>query len=274
MSDRGASAELLVRARAALLDAMEALSPHHDGVILVGAQAVYLHTGRIEVALAEATKDSDVAIDPRVLPESPLIEDAMRSAGFLRGGQPGAWFNADGVPVDLMVPEMLAGGGGRRGVRIPPHAKYAARRTIGLEAAVVDHGPMTVRALGDDDRREVVMNVAGPAALLVAKLHKIGERVETPGRLQDKDAHDVYRLLRAVETGELADRFAHLTASDVAADVTETALQHLEVLFAAGPSAIGAEMAGRAEELVGDPDVVSASVSLLADDLVRVLRPT
>ena len=36
---------LYVAARHALLDAIEALSAHLDAVVLVGAQAVYLHTG-------------------------------------------------------------------------------------------------------------------------------------------------------------------------------------------------------------------------------------
>jgi hypothetical protein len=40
------------------------------------------------------------------------------------------------------------------------------------------------------------------AALVVAKLHKIGERENTPTRLVNKDAHDLYRILRAVSTYE------------------------------------------------------------------------
>lgn len=34
--------DLLVAARAALLDALEALGPHRDAVVLIGAQAIYL----------------------------------------------------------------------------------------------------------------------------------------------------------------------------------------------------------------------------------------
>ncbi|MDN5856283.1 MAG: hypothetical protein L0K86_26260 [Actinomycetia bacterium] len=54
------------------------------------------------------------------------------------------------------------------------------------------------------DGRAYTANVAGPAALLVAKLHKLGERQATPGRLIDKDAHDLYRLLVATPTENLA----------------------------------------------------------------------
>lgn len=42
-----ASDDLLVRSRAALLDALEALEDHRDSVIVVGAQAIYLRTKRL-----------------------------------------------------------------------------------------------------------------------------------------------------------------------------------------------------------------------------------
>jgi hypothetical protein len=64
----------------ALLDALEALHAHRDAVIVIGAQAIYLHTGAGEVALAEATKDSDLALDTRILPDEPLLEQAMTAA--------------------------------------------------------------------------------------------------------------------------------------------------------------------------------------------------
>ncbi|MPZ66978.1 MAG: hypothetical protein GEU83_16185 [Pseudonocardiaceae bacterium] len=51
-------------------------------MVLIGAQAIYLHTGRVHVALAEATKDSDRALDTRLLADEPLVEQAMRAAGF------------------------------------------------------------------------------------------------------------------------------------------------------------------------------------------------
>ncbi len=38
--------ELYVRARTALLDAADALAPHIDSLVLVGAQAIYLHTAQ------------------------------------------------------------------------------------------------------------------------------------------------------------------------------------------------------------------------------------
>ncbi|GLH97115.1 hypothetical protein [Phytohabitans aurantiacus] len=239
--------------------------------MVIGAQAIYLHTGKAPIALAEATKDCDLALDTRRLGPAPLIEEAMRTAGFhlnVEGRQPGSWLNADGIPVDLMVPESLAGAAGRRAARIPPHERNAARRAVGLEAAVVDHAPMAVPALDPEDRRCPVANVAGPAALLVAKLHKVGERQATPTRLIDKDAHDIYRLLVAVSTGRLAADLRHLRASELAGDASEQAIRFLDALFASGPDALGSTMAGRAEEGVGEPATVSASVAVLAKDLL------
>jgi hypothetical protein len=43
-------------------------------------------------------------------------------------------------------------------------------------------------------------------------------------------------------------------------------------LFADGPEALGPIMAGRAEQGIGDPSVVSASAAELAADLVAALR--
>lgn len=136
----------------------------------------------------------------------------MRRGGFERDvtkNQPGAWRNADGIPVDLMVPERLAGSGGKsaRGARIPPHDKHATRRARGLEAAVVDHDVMIVTALSSADPRACEARVAGTAALMIAKAHKIGERaVDAPDRLVDKDAHDVpatVALQAAILTSDL-----------------------------------------------------------------------
>jgi len=195
------------------------------------------------------TKDSDLALDVRTLADEPLLEEAMRAAGFeLDSGarQPGAWVNSRGIPVDLMIPEALAGAAGRRGARIPPHSKHAARRADGLEAAVVDHAPMPVRGLDPDDARVSIANVAGPSALLVAKLQKLGER------------------------GSLAATLSMLAQNSLAGPATRQAL--IREMFAAGAEAPGSVMAGRAEEGVGEPLTVAAAVAALADDLLSGVR--
>ncbi|GIH72252.1 MULTISPECIES: hypothetical protein [Sphaerimonospora] len=270
--------DLLVRARSALLDALGALDEHREAVIVIGAQAVYLRTAGIPVALAETTKDSDIALDPRRLDDDPLLEEAMTRAGFHRdpvSSQPGSWLSPEGIPVDLMVPEALAGQGTKntRGARIPPHDRRAARRARGLEAAVVDSPRMTVTALDPMDSRTYQARVAGPAALLVAKLHKIAERIAAPHRLNDKDAHDAYRILIGTDTAELVRVFKILREDPVSAETTAEAITYLAELFAAGPDAPGALMAGRAEEGIGEPETVALATSLLASDLLTGLEP-
>jgi hypothetical protein len=270
-------ADVIVAARAALLDALEALADQRDALVLIGAQAIYLHTGAAVVALAEATKDSDLAVDPRALHHEPRLDEAMTRAGFHRDllhPQPGGWISPRGIPVDLMVPAALAGTGGSRGARIPPHHRHATRRTAGLEAALVDHAPMRIGALDPADTRTATIAVAGPAALLVAKLHKLGERQGDDKRLVDKDAHDVYRLLVATETAELAERLAALGEDELAGEPSRLAVAYLRQLFGGEGDGLGAAMAGRAEELVGDPALVAGAVTALAGDLLNALDAT
>ena len=101
--------------------------------------------------------------------------------------EPGIWLakaSAGGeeilIPVDLIVPEGAASGEGRRAARLGVHGKRAARRAVGLEAALVDHSTMTIAALDPTDNRSLQAKVAGPAALFVAKAHKLNDRAESP----------------------------------------------------------------------------------------------
>lgn len=267
--------ELLVRVRSVLLDALIALAEHRDSIVVIGAQAIYLHTGAAPIAVAEATKDSDLAVDVRALRQDPLIDAAMEGAGFFLdpvSSQPGAWMSPDGIPVGLMVPEAIAGGRSRRSAVHPPHNKRSMRRAIGLEASVVDNAEMSIAALSSSDPRSLTAKVAGPAALLVAKLHKIEERRETPNRLIDKDAHDIYRLLVAISTDQLADVLSRLLHDPLAADAAGHAMIYLQGLFADGPGALGARMAARTEEGVGDPEVASQASAALSADLLAAIR--
>jgi len=266
----GDSPGLLVRARAGLLDALQALEGQRDALVVIGAQAVYLRTGELDVALAPATNDSDFSLDPRLLQDDPRIEQAMRRAGFLPSAQPGSWLREDGIPVDLMVPRKLAGSG-RRSVSIPPHDKFSARQTRGIEATLVDFDVQEITSLDLADNRSISAKVAGPAALLVAKIRKIVERLQTPIRSNDKDAHDSYRILRSVETSELRNRFLCLLNDELSQQSTMEALVYLREHFAAGPESAGSMMAGRAEAGLGDPSQVSLSVAFLAEDLINAL---
>lgn len=272
--DWTSDSDLLVQSRSALLDALDALAAHRDAVIVIGAQAIYLRTSAAPVALAESTKDSDLAVDPRELGSEPLLEEAMTRAGFAPNpdsGDPGAWLNPAGIPVDLMVPETLAGVGGRRGARIPPHSKRATRRARGLEACLVDNSPMEIAALDPGDDRRFTVKVAGASGRLVAKLHKIAERVDQRDRLNDKDAHDIYRILIDAATSDLATAFKWIRADPVSRAASEQAMEYLETLFADGPAALGSTMAGRAEAGIGEPDTVAAQTAVLARDLLDLL---
>ena len=260
---------LYIRARSALLDATDALAVHLDAIVLVGAQAIYLHTGDADLAAVEYTTDADFTIGPADLADSPLLADLLTARGFTTREHPGGWLNPDSIYVDLMVPETLAGPG-TRGARLGPYGKRVARRAKGLEAALVDRQPMTIGALDPADARSVTMLVAGPGALLVAKVHKIAERTNADDRVRDKDALDVLRLLQATVTTDLAERFDRLRAHELSAAVTVEAVAQLEPLFGR-VDAIGVEMAIRAAGLDADPDTIAASMTALVSDLLAVL---
>lgn len=257
----------LVNARRGLLDAVEALRPHLGRAVLVGAQAIYLHVSEDAIGVALFTKDADVALLPP-LTDEPDIEDVMRSAGFSTDGQPGIWRN-DAVQVDLLVPEGLAPHDRHRSARLAGHGRTSARKVAGLEAVAVDCGPMIIGSLDTRDPRQVEMSVAGPGALLIAKLYKLGERAAEKGqrRLESKDAHDVYRLLR-LPTADLATRIQRALDDPRSADVARFAIEQLSELFQA-PEGIGSRLAGDYLGPVGgDPLTVAASVSALANDLL------
>ena len=270
MNTPGERRQLYVHARSCLLDAAEALKVHLDSVVLVGAQAVYMHTGDTEFAVDEYTTDADFAIAPSDLAESPLIATLMNAAGFKHQGQPGQWRSPGGVDVDLMVPELLAGRGSRS-ADLGAHGSSVARRATGLEAALIDRERRMITALDPNDGRSIEMSVAGPGALLVAKVHKIADRSATPNRLSDKDALDVLRLLQSVSTGDLCARLASLQRNGLSGSVTNEAMAQAGALFGASDS-IGVRMAMRAVGTLEDPDFIASSMVVLVGDLLDELE--
>lgn len=246
---------LMVEARRVLLEALEALAEHRGSLVLVGAQAVYLRTDEIALSFsASYTTDADLAINPTTLADTPLLADLMTAAGFklTQPDRPGIWGKSivmDGhdelIPVDLIVPEALAGSG-RRGARLAAHGKQAAGRADGLEAALVDRSPITITAFDPKDERAITVDVAGPAALLVAKLHKVGERTAQaktrPDRVIAKDAADSYRLMLHLGAEAAIDRFEALLEDPVAGPSIRTALGYLKALFGAA-AATGVQLA-------------------------------
>jgi hypothetical protein len=225
-----------VEARRVLLNALETLRPHLDAVVLIGAQAVYLRTiGRLPT-YQPFTTDADLVLDPSRLAATPPLGDAMRAAGFVLTTEPGIWearFRRPNsridvvVPVDLIVPEAVAPRAGRRSARLPDeHGKNTARKSVGVEGALVDFDRMEIRSLEPNDQRHIEVSVAGVAALLVAKLHKLGERLDRPERLEAKDAGDVYRLFDAVGPPDLREQLDRLLADERSSTATMTALAY------------------------------------------------
>lgn len=88
---------LYIQAREVLLDALEALGSQRRSVVLAGAQAIYLHAGEADLAIAPYTPDGDIALDPALLEDKPLLEEALRGAGFVLTTQPGSWAGKDGI---------------------------------------------------------------------------------------------------------------------------------------------------------------------------------
>jgi hypothetical protein len=256
---------LYVLARRALLDGLFALEPHLGSIIVIGAQAVYLHTGPAELAVAEFTTDADLAIAPEFLAENPSLGDLLEAGGFERQLDPGMWRTRDGVHVDLLVPDAVAGPG-QRGARLPGHGKRAARRAKGIEGVLVDSDLHDINALDPADDRSIRVAVAGPAALFVAKIHKIAERVGAPDRLVSKDALDVLRIMRAIPTAQLSGGLRGLLDSEIARGVTIEALTFADGLLDDADSP-GPQMAARAAGGLEDPDVVAASLAALWSDL-------
>jgi len=245
ISGATASSPEYVAARRVLLDALEALRPHESALILCGAQAVYLRSGPDSLPIAEFTTDGDLTIDPEVLSDAPPLGELMQAADFelvepQGAPEPGIWqkvVEVDGreipVPVDLIVPSEAAPPGGTRGARLSGHGKRAARKASGLEAALIDNDEMPIGALERADRRTAHLRVAGIAALIVAKTHKIVDRVagDRENRLYDKDGADVVRLMSASPPSEVAPTLERLLGDPTAAAATDFAVGHFEELF-------------------------------------------
>jgi hypothetical protein len=276
-----------VAARRVLLDALEALAAHRPAIVVVGAQAIYLRTGAddvgfapyttdvgLAVGISPYTTDGDLTIDPHALRNEPHLGQTMQAAGFEpAAGEPGVWLAntvIEGreleVPIDLIVPEAVAPPGGRRGARLGAHGKHAARRAVGLEAALVDHSPMTVSGLEESDARALEVDVAGLAALMVAKAHKIHDRILSPrtDRVDDKDAADLYRVMQTTAPAELGARLAELRQDAIAGSVTDAAVGYMNELFGRR-GADGVQMAVRALRLsIPEPEVVAVANNYVA----------
>lgn len=137
------------------------------------------------------------------------------------------------------------------------HGNRAARRAVGLEAALVDHSPVLISALDPTDRRLIQAEVAGPAALFVAKAHKLNDRIASrkTSRIDDKDAADVVRLMQSVPAAEVRNTLNALANDPMAGEPVRDGIAYLKDLFARRGRP-GIRMAARAMRVAMDAATV------------------
>ena len=70
-----------IEARRTLLDALDALQSHRDSHVLIGAQAVYLHTGSTGLSVPPMTTDADLAVNTDLLAATIPAVVHVESAG-------------------------------------------------------------------------------------------------------------------------------------------------------------------------------------------------
>lgn len=230
MSPEPVAPEYVV-ARRALLDVLELLEPQRHGLILVGAQAVYLRAPAEQAQRATYTTDGDLAIDPDLLSDDPDIGQVLIDAGYQRGPNPGAFLARNGVEIDFMVPDGSVPASSRRSVELAGQSRFTARRAAGLELTLLDADPLQIAALEEADHRVIEVRVAGAAALTVAKLIKLEERLagSRRDRIISKDAGDLLRLLRYCDAETIGHRLSELTSNKSVAPVVERATSFLRM---------------------------------------------
>lgn len=143
----------------------------------------------------------------------------------------------------------------------------------GLEGALVSRRPILIGALQPGDDRAFEISVAGPAALLVAKMHKLADRVEANDdrRLRNKDAFDIFRLLQAVDTAELVDEINTLASEQISREVTDEAMARFSDLFGT-PTAAGTELVADHVAGIENRDVIVASSVALSRELLEKIN--
>ena len=240
----------VVMSRRLLVEAIRALDVFMEAITVIGAHAVHVWVqnawGPIEM---EATRDSDISINPVFVASDPKIIDLLRDIGVepVLEDRPGVYgytkesglhFNTR-TTFDLIVPEVYAGGG-RRAARIPGQ-KNSASRAVGLELTLWDRHLLTLETF-DKPFESVRTYIAGPASLLVAKAHKVHERLEQistrPERLRPKDSGDIALLMMVSDPLEVSElMFQNVQNHPEVADVVKKAARWLVEMYGNTPDA-------------------------------------
>jgi hypothetical protein len=240
------------RSRRLLITTIVALGGHADAMTVLGAHAVHVWVqkkwGPIDM---ESTRDGDLAINPVLIAEDPKIMEIMAEIGLepARPERPGiyGYVSERGLPwnqrttVDLLVPETYAGSKGRA-ARIPGQ-KSATIRAYGLELAIHDRTLTRISTTDGEPELSVDVHVAGPAPLLIAKAHKVSERLadveKRPDRLRPKDSGDIALLMMVTDGGEMAESMMkHVVQSPEIRAVVHDGAQYLVDMYTAGNDTI------------------------------------
>mgnify|MGYP000205060480 CR=1 FL=1 len=263
-------------ARKALLDTLDLLRDHLDSLVLVGAQAIYLHTENFSTSVAPATDDADLAVISSKLQPVPAIEIVLEASGYTssESGDPGTWITSEGVQVDLMTSRSQ---GNRisvnaRGASINGHSKNAIRISDGLEACLIDFTKFEIGAFSDSDNRKYQIKVANPSAILIAKCFKIYERIENPARRNNKDSFDVYRILAGTPMLNLSSSLRDLRDREQVGTEVRIGLDYFEQLFARSLESPGVVAVGETVRGIDNENRYKVSALALAKELLKLLE--
>ncbi len=267
-------------ARRTLIHALRALAPLPEGsFVLVGAQAAYLRAPDGIATIAPFTLDGDLAADPRKIGSARTIPDRLEQAGFIFRTEYGGFYSRANAPpderyaskLDILVPHGLAHLWKAEGYST--RDSRAAHSQPGLELCLLDHSPMRLCSVEeDDDSESMTVEVASILALLVAKGWKIGERFEQGSEAFQavrKDIADVYRLLRAGTATEMEAVLRQLPADGGVRHIARTGAKYIRDLCGGGGP--GVELLG---EILGRSDEASlilASLEALAEDFATLV---
>lgn len=267
------------RSRRLLITTIVALGEHADAVTVVGAHAVHVWVqkkwGPIDM---ESTRDGDLAVNPVLIAEDPKIMELLAGIGLepARPERPGiyglvserAFSWEQRTTVDLLVPETYAGSKGRS-ARIPGQ-KSATTRAYGLELAIHDRTLTKISTTDGAPELTVDVNVAGPAALLIAKAHKVSERLadveKRPDRLRPKDSGDIALLMMVTDGAEMAETMLkHVAKRPEIRAVVHDGMRYLVAMYSAGNDTIVREhMAASLSARFPEPVIFDAIDSWLA----------
>jgi predicted butyrate kinase (DUF1464 family) len=113
--------------------------------------------------------------------------------------------------------------------------------------------------------------VAGPAALLIAKAWKLGEREDKGGeRLLAKDALDVLFILREIDVPDLVEGLRRQLGDELSRQSATRGLDYLERLFG-NESAVGSALAATALSGIEDEISVRRSCAYLTLEVLEAL---